>query len=289
MSRETAFAAAVLAAAVFTNSAWAHTYFCCQYDVPKCDGVQDPPDIPRASAACQANGGNPKPGLACVGKFCGLYPGTFKPSGTFDNPETEAGVYTEPEKDGSMTHHYYPTGGVELVYHVSATTSNCTKIATIQVIWRTDAGGQVRHASEVSNPSPNAAEQDKCDADGGYGVDFDGDQTTPYYQDDGGGKLTNGKLGSSDGNGGGGAAHISDWPSRPKDGWTKHFEVWTVCIEGENIGEVLAGAVWHIGPDDKATFDDKNPKEPSQHFKDAVHGFEKGHPSFTEPGGGFQW
>jgi hypothetical protein len=284
-----ALATALAAIAILTRPVCAHTYFCCQYDVPRCDGVQDPPDMARAAAACQANGGNPKPNSACAGKYCGAPPGSFHPSGTFDNPDTKAGIYTEEAKDGTLSHEYHIPIGVELVYRIGATTSECTKIATIQVEWSTDAGGRVHHPSEEPSPLANSADRDKSDADGGYCVDFDSDQTTPYYQDDGGGKLDNGTLGTSDGHGNGGTTHTSDAPTSLPNGWIKHFEVWTVCIEGHNVGEVLAGIVWHVSRGGGAEFDDKNPAEPSQHFKDALHSWEHNHPSFTEPGGGFQF
>jgi len=76
-------------------------------------------------------------------------------------------------------------------------------------------------------------------------------------------------------------------------GWTAHYEDWSVCIKGDNAGEVLAGITWEIDQTG-AKLVDESPASPSKHFKDAVKSWEKwfdaqGPKPFTEPGGGFRF
>ena len=232
------------------------------------------------------------PGLRCIDRTCAK---DFTPSGTFNNPGTKAGVSTERAADGTFTKETRTANGVELQYRISATTSECTKIAVIQMVWYTDEKGKMRRPTEAPNPVPNAPEKDKASTGPGYVIDFADDETTPYYQDNGGGDLTNGDLGRSDGHGGGSPSHISDAPTKLDRGWSKHFESWAVCIEGHDAGEVLAGVTWHLDRNGRAGFDDKNPSKPSQRFKDAVKSWEKyyndAHPGapYSEPSGGFKF
>jgi hypothetical protein len=291
---------AVLVAGVgFRGNALAVTYFCCQYDGPRCDRVQGPPtDITRADQACRANGGNPKPGLRCVDKYCENP--VFTPSGTFDNPRTEAGKFTtfDTSVNPPRTRERNSKNAVELVYNVSATTAECTRIATIQVTWNIDASGKLRSnkdwaAAPPAGNLPTAEKMDAAAADGGYSVDFAGTETTPYYQDSGGGKLDQGLTGNSHGRGAGDPTHTTDKPAHSA-GWTEHFEDWTVCIDGQNVGEVLAGVVWKV-TDAGVRITNKKPQRPSGHFKNAVrswvqwyNGVNPASP-FREPEGGFKW
>jgi hypothetical protein len=292
-------AAVLVGCAGYQGNSWAVTYFCCQYERPRCDGVQSPPtNISRAAQACRTNGGNPRPGLRCVDKYC--EDPTFTPRGTFDTPRTEAGKSTtfDTSVNPPRTRERDSNNGVELAYNVSATTSDCTRIATIQVTWNIDASGKLRSnkdwaAAPPAGNLPTAEKMDAAAADGGYSVDFAGTETTPYYQDSGGGKLDQGLTGNSDGRGTGDPTHTTDKPAHSA-GWTEHFEDWTVCIEGHNVGEVLAGVVWEV-TDTGARITDKKPQRPSDHFKNAVRSwlqwYNGANPAspYQEPGGGFIW
>jgi hypothetical protein len=297
---EAAFVLAFVVGLGWPRPSWAVTYFCCQYDSPKCDGVQSPPaDMTRAAKACRANGGNPMPAYECVNRTC-TRPTPFTPTGTFDNPGTQSGKSTDIDTSTSppRTRERDDQNSVELVYNVSKTTSSCTKIATIQVTWNTDASGKLRSNKDwvdapPAGPNPAAEKMDAAAADGGYSVDFRGPETTPYYQDSGNGNLNQGITGNSNGKGRGTATHTTDTTGH-STGWTEHFEDWTVCIEGSNIGEVLAGVVWEV-TDTGVRITDRAPKNPSDHFKNAVKSWEKWYNDlnpatpFSEPGGGFQW
>ncbi len=224
----------------------------------------------------------------------------FKPSGSFDNPGTQerkvtTGVETEKQKE-----HDKPRG-VELVYKPDASTPACTKIATIQVMWYVDPDGKPHKNTDYIKATgvPKGKSSDyieKISTPDGYFVDGQGGETTPYYQDDakGGFGLP---LGDSDGKGGGKPTHITDMPGEVYGGWSKHFEAWTVCIEGAAAGTILAGVMWEITTVKEggkvlnvAKITDKNPKKPTKNFSDAIKSWEKNaQPGFKEPGGGFKF
>jgi hypothetical protein len=298
MRRVAAFALALVVGVGLPQASWAVTYFCCQYDNPKCDGVQSPPaDMTRAASACRTNGGNPMAGFQCVDRSC-VRPKEFTPSGTFDNPKTQERKTTTFEQNPPHTVERDSKNGVELVYNVSKTTSKCTKIVTIQVTWNIDASGKLRSnkdwaAAPPAGNLPTAEKMDTAAADGGYSIDFAGSENTPYYQDSGGGKLDQGITGNSDGKGKGTATHTTD-ESAHSTGWTEHFENWTVCIAGDNVGEILAGVIWEV-TDGGSRITNKSLGKPSDHFKNAVNSWEKWYNGlnptapFQEPGGGFRW
>jgi hypothetical protein len=185
--------------------------------------------------------------------------------------------------------------GIEIIYTPDATASPCDQIATIQVVTIVDDKGNVKSRGDLpaGERVGNWAAKDAA-ASGGHTVDVADDETTPYYQESEKGNLDNGTLGSSDGKGGGKAADVSDAPTgsflKTHPGWKLLFEDWTVCIKGENIGEVLAGLLWELAGDPPtAKITDDNPDKPSEGFKDAVKSWEAKNPGFKEPGGGFKW
>jgi hypothetical protein len=224
---------------------------------------------------------------------------TVVPNGSFINPHTHAGMVTGYNGAGDFTVEVANPRGVELNYTLAPFTSACTQVATIQVLWLTDAHGKLQPVAGVPNAGDrNAAAADvdhSAGAGGGYTLDFAGGETTPYYEDSGGGALNNGVTGTSDGAGhsvpAAGASHVSDAPTA-MPALTVHFEDWAVCIAGHNAGEVLAGVSWErdthghsriVGP----------LNAPSKGFKDALHAWEDwhnaadpGHP-YVEPSGGF--
>jgi len=233
------------------------------------------------------------------------------PNGTFDNPYTAAGWSTQKDPNNKKGGRASPDGpmtlprtrekrseaAIEMVYQPGPRTSQCTSIEDIQVLWVTDPQGGISTKKAwmdaYGGVLPTAAGQDAVGAStGGYSVDNPAGASTPYYQDAGKGKLTNGVNGSSDGHGGGTPSDITDSPTQVA-GWTLHFEVWAVCTAGTNAGEVLAGMTWE--ETDAGARITGYPPKPSDHFEAAVKSWEKwyddNHPSapYTEPGGGFKW
>jgi hypothetical protein len=220
----------------------------------------------------------------------------FAQSGTFDVSGTRSGVFTSrDQRTGAFNKERQQQSGVELVYLPGPTTHACSTVATIQVVWYLDAAGQVRKQSDAPSPVRNAADLDKASASN-YVIDFVDDESTPYYQDAGnGGGLIVGDTGTSDGNGGGKAAHTSDAPTGLGQGWQKQFETWTVCIAGAGAGDALAGMTWMVDSGGTATITRKSLPAASQHFRDALKSWEKWfnantqHPPYNEPSGGFRF
>lgn len=233
----------------------------------------------------------------------------FTPSGTFDNPETKDGVVTGYSEDAEthqkkLDKEVKRSNGVELMYKPAPTTKACTKIATIQVMWLTDANGAVKKWKDYPGTKGDDCDREqKISSPAGYWVDGTGKEKTPYYQDKGNGDFYDDMIGSSDGKGAGKPTHTTDAPQGLYAGWTKHFEAWTVCIEGPAAGTVLAGVTWEVGPVTKtdklgkSKIVDKAPKQPTKEFKDALKAWEDSYnnanpapnPKYTEPGGGFKF